>query len=180
MSRLAGKSTAQDEVVCLATAAILMGAAAIEALLSEAAYIVKPELYKEENDFRRLGVPRKFKMLTGKELKDACPDGDELWGWRLALSHAEPNHKRTRFVGARINAEGARWAAETTERLAVMIWGAHMPRLLVIATLFGSPHVSVRVSEFRLMLYVSKMVRPPGFGRRSLAWKTNGRTTAMS
>jgi hypothetical protein len=124
---LAAKSADEIEEVCLATAAILMGAAAIEALLSEAAYLKKPALYKK-NKFRFEGVPGKFKMLTGDELTVKCPDGNKLWAQRVALSHAEPDHSRTRFVGTRINADGARWAAETTERLAVMIWGADMPR----------------------------------------------------
>lgn len=128
LASLAAKSADEIEEVCLATAAILMGAAAFEALLSEATYLKNPMLYKKKTGFRLKGVPEKFKMLMGGELGGMCPDGDELWAHRVALSHAEPDHRRTRFVGTRINADGARWAAETTERLAVMIWGADMPR----------------------------------------------------
>jgi len=126
LSNLVAQSADVEEVTCLATAAILMAVAAIEALLSEAAYLKKPELYAT-NAFQYGGVPVKFEKLMGEKLKVMCPDADELWGHRLALSHAEPDHRRTRFVGQRINAAGACWAAKTVEKLAVKIWGAEMP-----------------------------------------------------
>ena len=126
LARLCKQSRNQDEINSLARAAILVGGAAIEALLLEAAYIKNSQLYKQDK-FRHAGVRDKFKGLMGKELSNISPDADELWKWRKALGHTEPDNERTRFVGTRINADGAEWVNQTLEKLAVIIWAKDMP-----------------------------------------------------
>ena len=115
-----------SDVTFLASSVIVMAAAALEALLVEAAYIIKPEIYADKN-FRYAGVPKKFEIFMGKTLEEVSPDATELWRHRLALTHAEPDARRTRFVGERINPDGALWAADTVEKLAITIWGDSMP-----------------------------------------------------
>lgn len=114
----------------------MVGAAAVEALLSEAAYIKNLQLYRR-NEFRYTGVPAKFRKLMGKELSDVSPDAEELWKWRLALCHTEPESERTRFVGARISADGAQWVVQVVEKLAVVIWGKDMPDWFMQTTELG-------------------------------------------
>ena len=114
----------QPIVTCLATATIVMAAADLEALLSEAAYLIKPELYKK---FLYAGMPKKFEMLMGEEASADVAKLRELWEHRKALTHAEPDNHRTRSVGQIINAVGASWAADTVERSTIKIWGAQMP-----------------------------------------------------
>ena len=120
-------SMAQDEkdevkLVTLTTATILMAAAAMEAVLSEAAYILKPSLYKD-SDFRRAGAPAKFEKFTGHPSQEV----EDVWNARIAVAHAEPNNKRTRFVGVKLNAEGAEWAANCVVKISKEVWGASMP-----------------------------------------------------
>jgi hypothetical protein len=138
LARLCRQSRNQDEIASLARATILVGGAAMEALLLEAAYIKNPQLYKQD-EFRYGGVTEKFKELMGKELSSISPDADELWKWRKALGHSEPESERTRFVGTRINADGAEWASQTLDKLAVIIWGKDMPDWFAKTTGLGRP-----------------------------------------
>ena len=126
-----------------ARVAILVGGAAIEALLLEAAYIKNPQLYKQDK-FRGERPSAKCKDLTGKELIDISPNADELWKWRVALGHTEPDNERTRFVGTRIDANGAEWVNQTLENLAVIIWGKDMPDWFAQTAKFGRP---TRIAE---------------------------------
>ncbi len=126
LARLRKQSRNETEIACLARAAILVGGAAMEALLLEATYIKNRKLYKQKR-FRRDGVPAKFRDLMGKELSDISPDADELWAWRNALGHTEPDSIRTRFVGTRENADGAEWVSQTLDKFAVIVWGKDMP-----------------------------------------------------
>jgi len=105
----------------------------LEALLSEAAYVKNPQVYKQ-NMFRYAGVPVKFRMLMGNGLSDISPHADELWKWRNALCHTEPGSERTRFVGTRISADGTRWVVQAVEKLAVIIWAEDMPDWFTLTT----------------------------------------------
>jgi len=127
LSRLTSMTTDTKEITCLATATILMAAATLEALTLEAAYLIKPDLYRSEEFRKRTGIKKKFKEVTGDDLDVLCPDALELWENRLALTHAEPIHPRTRFVGEKLNVAGAHWAVETIEKAAKVIWGKKMP-----------------------------------------------------
>jgi hypothetical protein len=129
LAELTRQFSNQPEVTSLATAVIVMAAAALEALLAEAAYMLQPELYKLTK-FRKAGVPQKFKLLK----RYSSPDIEEIWGYRNALSHAEPDNPRTRYVGEKLNEAGALEFAATIEKLAVEIWGAQMPDWFVETT----------------------------------------------
>ena len=144
LARLCKQSRDQDEIASLARAVILVGGAAIEALLLEAAYIKDSQLYKQDK-FRFEGVPEKFKDLMGKNLSNISPDADELWKWRKALGHTEPDSERTRFVGTRINADGAEWVNQTIEKLAVIIWGKDMPDWFAQTTKLRRPTTSDKI-----------------------------------
>ena len=112
----------QFQLACIARAVIVVAAAALEALLSEAAYLTKRTLY-DDKKFRKAGVPEKFK----KFMKRSSDDAERLWEYRNALTHAEPDNRRTRFVGEIINEVGALWVASTVEQLAVEVWQDQMP-----------------------------------------------------
>ena len=116
----------KPECECLVTATILMGAAAIESLLLDVAYVTNPTKYKD-SDYRNKGVRKKYEELTGNNLDNRFPNVSELWGHRVALSHSEPDLRRTRLIGQRINPEGAVWVADTVDEFAVSLWGDQMP-----------------------------------------------------
>jgi hypothetical protein len=117
LAEIAKIQTTEKETVALATATLLMAAAALEALVTEAAYEHKKELY-ELQDFRDAGAPSKFERLK----KYSSPEAIELWKLRKAVAHAEPDNKRTRFVGEKLNVEGAEWAAATIEKISREVW----------------------------------------------------------
>ncbi len=122
LARIAQSETDEMRVVALATATILMASAALEAVLSEAAYILNQSLYKTRK-FRKSGAPDKFEQLTGHSSQEATA----LWNARIAVAHAEPDNSRTRFVGMKLNAQGAEWAANCIIKLSKEVWGASMP-----------------------------------------------------
>ncbi len=111
---------------CLARATVLMGAAALEALLIEVAYIEKPELY-DKREFRKTGFEKKIEMLKGKEFLPLCHETDKLWKYRIALTHSEPINERTLKTGEIINAEGAQWVYKTLEEFVQIIWNSKIP-----------------------------------------------------
>ena len=112
----------ERKVSALATATILMAAAALEALLSEAAHVLKPALY-EQRSFRMCGAPDKFKKLMGYK----SPEAELIWNARKAVAHSEPNNSRSRFVGKHLNSEGAKLALEAIENISNEVWGQLMP-----------------------------------------------------
>lgn len=114
------------DISCLAEATVLMGAAALEALLSEVAYLEKPELY-EEMEFRRGGFKKKIILLKGKDFFPLCYEANKLWEYRKALAHSEPINERTTMIGKIINVEGAQWVYKTLEKFSRIIWDSKMP-----------------------------------------------------
>ena len=122
LAKMTQEETDEYRVTTLATATILMGAAAIEALLSEAAHMLHPELYNKK-DYRMCGVPTKFKKMMGYESQEV----KSIWDARKAVAHSEPNNSRSRFVGEFMNAQGAKKVIETVEKIAMEVWGDSMP-----------------------------------------------------
>jgi hypothetical protein len=123
LARMAQDETDEMELVTLTTATILMAAAAMEAVLLEAAYILKPSLY-ENIKFRNAGAPTKFQEFTGHTSQEVT----DLWNARIAVAHSEPDNTRTRFVGVKLNAQGAEWVANCVENISKQVWGAFMPK----------------------------------------------------
>jgi hypothetical protein len=123
--RMTEEETNEYKVVALATATILMGAAALEALLSEAAYVLKPELYKQRGrgSYLKVGPPDKFKRLIGYESSEVR----SIWDARIAVAHSEPHNSRSRFVGEKLNAEGVKWVIDAIEKVSGEVWGESMP-----------------------------------------------------
>jgi len=140
LARLCKQSRSQDEIASLARAAILVGGSAMEALLLEAAYVKKRELYEDKKFRQYFGVADKFEALMGKKLSSICPDAAELWEQRNALGHSEPDNERTRFVGTRIDAEGAKWVSQTLDKFMVIVWERDMPAWFAHTTGLERPH----------------------------------------
>ena len=109
---LACRAKSERDRVALATAAVLMAGAAVEALIMETAYIHHPILYQDKK-FRHAGVPHKFDML----MKGTSADCALIWSARTAVSHSEPDHRRSREVGVRIQPNEIRAVLDATERV---------------------------------------------------------------
>lgn len=124
LARLASDSSLNKmELVSLCTGVVLMGAAALESLLMEAAFLLNTDLYQRKA-FRKAGVTQKYKMLMGQ-----CPDYVErIWKYRIAVTHSEPDNQRSRYVGEIINVKGAVWIAQTLDLIAKDIWGSSVPK----------------------------------------------------
>ena len=105
----------------LSTSAILLAAAALEAVLSEAAYLRRKNLYGTSK-FRQAGVPEKYEMLVGSDSAEL----EELWLVRNSISHSEPHNERSRFAGNRLSPSGAQWALDVVRATAMEAW-AHSP-----------------------------------------------------
>ena len=129
IANLTARTSDEIERVGLATAALLMGAAALESLAMDTAYHLEPNLWKDKG-FRKAGVPDKLKRLTGA---DSPEEVNQLWTHRLAVTHGEPlTHEnsaipRTQRVGEVLNALGAKWVADVVESVALKVWGPQMP-----------------------------------------------------
>lgn len=125
LADMAAQANEQQDVACLATATILTAAAALEAILSEFVYTINPSGYTKQ--FRKTGVPEKFRLATGTGLVATHPAVAELWDHRNAIGHSEPENPRSRFYGTRIDKAGAGWAISTVESFARALWGSNMP-----------------------------------------------------
>lgn len=140
LAALAARSGDEKETGCLATAAILTAAAALEAILADYLYVTDRPPYREERrwieqpkkyvKFSNGGVPIKYQLLRDTILEADYPEVSNLWAVRNAIVHSEPDHVRTRTYGARINPDGATWAYETAQTFACNLWGADMPQWL--------------------------------------------------
>jgi len=124
LAELTRHASTDEETAALAEAVVLMAGAALEAMLDEAAYVSNRALYSERVDFRKLGVPAKFKKLReSKPSKEMC----RIWDARIALGHAEPDHTRTGKVGSVLNSDEAMEITDSLQALANEIWGDHIP-----------------------------------------------------
>lgn len=126
LSEMAYEEVDEQDRNCLARATVLMGAAALEALLIEVTYIEKPELYNKM-EFRKAGFQKKIEMLKGKEFLPLCHEANKLWNYRIALAHSEPINERTLKTGEVINAEGVQWIYKTLKEFIQDIWDLEIP-----------------------------------------------------
>lgn len=122
LAELAASAEAEEDRMALIEATYVTAAAALEALLMEAASILAPSIYSEKK-FRMAGAPQKYKMLKGKD-SDAI---GRIWKTRNALTHGEPDNERTRLVGEDLTVEDARQVVIILNNLARDIWGPAMP-----------------------------------------------------
>ena len=106
LAALAGASP-QVECPALVTATYLTAAAAIEALLSEAAHDHAPGIYAND-DFRAKGAPAKYEWLMRGSIPDELT---RIWRVRNALTHSEPDNPRTGEKGEHLTLQGATDAA---------------------------------------------------------------------
>lgn len=104
----------------LITATYFTAAAAIEAILSEAAHRHAPDLYTDA--FRAARAPEKFEMLLG----EAAPAMVECIGMVHSASiHSESDNARNGTRGIHLTVAGASDAARYVEHLAVRIAGRY-------------------------------------------------------
>lgn len=125
LARMAEQAADDVQRHCLCTSALLTAAAALEAFLAEYASTTHPTRCTME--FRRVGVPGKYRILTGNSLKADFPDVDKLWECRNAISHSEPENDCSRVVGEELTALGARWVATTVGTFVQQLLGEHIP-----------------------------------------------------
>lgn len=112
LANLAEHEPDEHRKVALTTASILVAAAAIEALATEVAYARNPALYAEAR-FRHSSPQAKIRLLTGADSADC----ELIWSARKAIAHSEPDNRRSRDVGALLQAGGALRVATATERV---------------------------------------------------------------
>lgn len=128
LSEMTGEQINELDRNCLASATVLMGAAALEALFAEVVYVNKPDLYTEK--FLHFGFKKKIKKLKGKKYLSSskeAQEASELWEYRKAIAHSEPINDRSTTKGKIINPEGAKWVYKTVEEFARIIWDSEIP-----------------------------------------------------
>lgn|GEM_PF-3136508 len=128
LSNIAIKSNDDEEISCMSMATITMGINTIEAFLLEFSHFTKPYTYTKsfrDND----NISRKYKKLMKKNLEEVFSDVYKLIQFRHDIVHHQPHSKRARSLGTVTNADGALWAAETTEKF--------------VATMLGCPEAKV-------------------------------------
>lgn len=111
-------TTAQsDDQSALITATYLTAAAALEALLSEAAHDHERGLYANPT-FRNAGAPQKFEMLMHESAPELLK---QIWRVRVALTHSEPDNPRSGEKGIHMTIGGAGDTAQFVQELAIRI-----------------------------------------------------------
>lgn len=126
LALMASKERDSEKRSALIVSTILVSAAALEALLLEAAHELNPELYKNRN-FRMEGVPFKFKKLVGRKSDEI----EAIWEARKAISHSEPHNKRSRFVGEQLNTDSVKQIVNILESISNEVWGKNMPNWFI-------------------------------------------------
>jgi hypothetical protein len=145
LARLAENTLDAQDRACLVLSAFLTAGAALEAILHKYAYKtnlplyggVDPCLKKRQKDFRRKGIEEKYELLRQYPqepgdpptlLASDFPDVVKVLDARHALTHNEPDSKRSRFVGEVNNVEGAYWAHRAVLAFAKALWGGSLPQ----------------------------------------------------
>jgi hypothetical protein len=112
LANLAEHEPNESKRVALTTATFLVAAAAMEALATEVAYVRNPALYAEGRS--RYSSPLvKIRLLTGADSADC----ELIWSTRKAIAHSEPDNRRSRDVGALLQADGVLRVVAATERV---------------------------------------------------------------
>lgn len=144
LARLAERTEDIRDQGCLLLSAFLNAGAALEATLHEYAYKTNRPLYegddpalkKSQRNFRHKGVEEKYELLKKYPdepgnpptlLSSDFPDVVKILDARHALTHNEPDSKRSRFVGEVNTVEGATWAYRTVLEFATALWGGSLP-----------------------------------------------------
>ncbi len=126
LASMAARATDPRDVSCLCVSALLMGAAALESLLTDLSYVTNRTQYNDTR-FRHAGLGDKYNQLTGRDLLVDHPPISQIWDSRNAVGHSEVTHFRSRTVGERLNPAGAEWVAQSIEDFARAVWGTGMP-----------------------------------------------------
>lgn len=124
---------------------LLMAYASLEALVTETAACIVPELYADKQ-FRRAGIVAKYARLlevTGRA-GEPMPDViEEISDHRIALTHSEPDNERTTKLASVISAtDAARFAAEV-RIVAEWLWQKKRPGAVAYA--FDEPNLFMRM-----------------------------------
>lgn len=127
LASMAGSAPDPQDVTCLCISAVLMAAAALEALLTDLAHVMKPAVYNDRQFRRSSGVPEKYRRLFGGDLSKDHPAVARVWEDRNAVGHSEAEEERSRRVGARLNPASALGVANSIEDFARTVWGSAMP-----------------------------------------------------
>jgi hypothetical protein len=120
---------------------LLMAYAALEALVLETALSTQPALYADAK-FRRAGILQQYREVldasgrNGEAVRDIV---GEVSAHRVALTHSEPDNKRSAALGEVISAtDAARFAAALRE-VAEWLWQGQRPK--PVSHAFNDPNV---------------------------------------
>ena len=121
LAALSQHAVSDNQEVALSEAVLLMGFAAIEATLHEAAYLTKRELYSRE--YCHLSPLKKLRRLRDIH-SDVLSHLSQL---RNALTHNEPQNERGRDLSKHLNAQAAQKLASQAIDICLQAWGDAMP-----------------------------------------------------
>ena len=128
LAALTGQAKTQDDVACLATATILVAASALDTLLSDYVYIMRPN-EPGNRGYSKMGLAEKRARIEAIVEVDGeiLANVAALWDFRNAIGHSEAESKLAQKHEACINKKGAHWAARTVEAFALALWKSEMP-----------------------------------------------------
>ena len=110
--------------------ALLMAYAALEALVLETALSTQRALYADE-EFRRAGILKQYRRFldsSGRGEEAVRDVVGEINAHRVALTHSEPDNKRSAALGQVVSAtDAARFAAAVRET-AEWLWQGRRPK----------------------------------------------------
>jgi hypothetical protein len=117
---------------CLIVSAFLNAGAAIEATLMD--YAARTNMPGYNREFGSKSVWAKYEAIKpGGTLEADFPEVVRLWDGRNALSHHEPDDKRSRWIGADLKIEAVENAHTTMLAFLTEIWGGDVPQDLLEA-----------------------------------------------
>jgi hypothetical protein len=126
----AGLERGMDAQTVNAMNTLLMGYAALQALVLETALIKYPDLYADRKGFRKAGIVEQYEKYLandGRPGEPLHPVIEEISAHRIALTHSEPDNPRTFVLGNVISAtDAARFAAQV-RNVAEWLWRGERP-----------------------------------------------------
>jgi hypothetical protein len=118
---------------------LLSAYAALEALVLESAYVLHPALYSGRR-YRHEDLVAKYRKFLKADGRDEMPLAiiGELVSARIAMTHSEPDHERSRYLGQWLNARHAAKFSAGVREVASWLWAGRRP--VPLANEFDNPN----------------------------------------